>query len=235
MEAPVSKELATRALFADALAGRIDRRTLLARAAALGVSAPVAAALAQETMRSALAKEEGTLEITYYDWILGFHPAVEDVNADFTAEFPLTAEVAPTQNFGIERFLAEASEQTSTWDMYIGVTPFLEMIQMVESDVIEPWDPYLPEGLLDSMIAPIREEGSYDDSFYVWPFLLDVIVQGWHSGVVEAAAPRHLGALSTITPGARCFRSRTRSVPTSTNPRPGSSCGTAIRPWKRWN
>ena len=32
----MSKELATRALFADALAGRIDRRTLLRRAAALG-------------------------------------------------------------------------------------------------------------------------------------------------------------------------------------------------------
>ena len=87
----------------------------------------------------------------------------------------------------MERFLAEAAEQTSTWDMYIGVTPFLEMIQMVESDVIEPWDPYLPEGLLDSMIAPIREEGSYNGQFYVWPFLLDVIVQGWNSEIVEAA------------------------------------------------
>ena len=44
----MSKELATRALFADALAGRIDRRTLLRRAAALGLSAPVAAALARK-------------------------------------------------------------------------------------------------------------------------------------------------------------------------------------------
>src|SRR5215218_7199040 len=186
-EALVSKDLATRALFADALAGRIDRRTLLARAAALGLSAPVAAALAQETMRPALAKEEGTLEITYYQWILQFHPGVEDINADFSAGFPLTAEVAPTQNFGLERFLAEAAEQTSTWDMYIGVTPFLEMIQMVESDAIEPWDPYLPDGLLDSLFAPIREEGTYQDKFYVWPFLLDVIVQGWNAEQVTAA------------------------------------------------
>src|ERR671917_536746 len=57
-EALVSKQLATRALFADALAGRIDRRTLLTRAAALGLSAPVVAALAQETMRGALAFQE---------------------------------------------------------------------------------------------------------------------------------------------------------------------------------
>jgi hypothetical protein len=183
----VSKELATRALFADALAGRIDRRTLLARAAALGLSVPVAAALANETARTALAGEEGTLEVTYYDWMLSLHSPIEQVNAEFTSTYPLVAEVAPTANFGIDRFLAEAAEQTSTWDMYAGVTPFLEMIQMVEADVIEPWDPYLPEGLLDTIFTPIREEGSYQDQFYVWPFLLDVIVQGWNSEIVEAA------------------------------------------------
>ena len=66
----MSKELATRALFADALAGRIDRRTLLRRAAALGISAPVAAALAQETVRGVLASEEGKPNSTFYDWML---------------------------------------------------------------------------------------------------------------------------------------------------------------------
>ena len=183
----MSKQLATRALFADALAGRIDRRTLLTRAAALGLSAPVVAALANETARTALAGEEGTLEITYYNWITDLHPDIEAVNADFTATFPVAAEVAPTEGFGIDRFLAEAAEQTSTWDMYIGVTPFLEMIQMTESGVIEPWDPYLPEGLIDTIFEPIREEGSYNGQFYVWPFLLDVIVQGWNTEQVEAA------------------------------------------------
>ena len=47
----MSKDLATQALFADALAGRIDRRTVLARAAALGISAPIAGFLAQELAR----------------------------------------------------------------------------------------------------------------------------------------------------------------------------------------
>jgi ABC-type glycerol-3-phosphate transport system substrate-binding protein len=75
----------------------------------------------------------------------------------------------------------------STWDMYIGVTPFLEMIQLANSGVIEPWDPFLPDGLLDSMIPAIRDEASYNGSFYVWPFLLDVIVQGWNASLVEAA------------------------------------------------
>ncbi|HEX2280188.1 MAG TPA: hypothetical protein VHG52_00370, partial [Thermomicrobiales bacterium] len=183
----MSKELATRALFADALAGRINRRTVLRRAAALGLTAPVIAALANETARPALAGEEGTLEITYYNWIIDLHPGIEQINAEFSGNFPVVAEIAPTANFGIDRFLAEAAEQTSTWDMYIGVTPFLEMIQMVESDVIEPWDPYLPEGVLDTLFPPIREEGSYEGQFYVWPFLLDVIVQGWNSRIVEEA------------------------------------------------
>jgi multiple sugar transport system substrate-binding protein len=183
----VSKELATRALFADALAGRIDRRTLVARAAALGLSVPLAAALANETARTVLAGKEGTLEITYYNWITDLHPNIEDVNADFSATYPVAAEVAPTEGFGIDRFLAEAAEKTSTWDMYIGVTPFLEMIQLVESGVIEPWDEYLPNGLLDTIFEPIRKEGTYQDKFYVWPFLLDVIVQGWNSELVKAA------------------------------------------------
>jgi hypothetical protein len=149
----VSKELATRALFADALAGRIDRRTLLTRAAALGLSAPVITALANETARTALAGEEGTLEITSYDWQLANHPGLNDFNADFGATFPIEAEIAPSANFSADVFLSEAAEQSSSWDVYTGVTPFLEMIQLVEADVIEPWDPYLPEGMLEDLFA----------------------------------------------------------------------------------
>ncbi len=183
----MSRELATRKLFSDAFAGRLDRRTLLGRAAALGLSFPVAASLAGAHPRTAFAGNEGNLEITYYNWILSLHSPVETVNAEFNETFPLTAEIAPTENFGIDRFLTEAAEQTSTWDMYIGVTPFLEMIQMVEADVIEPWDEYMPEGVLDSIFEPIRNEGSYDGKFYVWPFLLDVIVQGWNADIVTRA------------------------------------------------
>jgi ABC-type glycerol-3-phosphate transport system substrate-binding protein len=186
-EALVNRELATRRLFADALAGRLDRRTLMQRAAILGLSLPVASALANETARTALAGNEGNLEITYYNWITDLHSPIQEINAEFNETFPLTAEVAPTEAFGIDRFLAEAAEGMSTWDMYIGVTPFLEMIQMVEADVIEPWDEYLPDGLLDTMFAPIREEGSYDGKLYVWPFLLDVIIQGWNADVVTRA------------------------------------------------
>jgi multiple sugar transport system substrate-binding protein len=183
----VAENPKARALFQDALSGRIDRRQLLQRAAALGLSAPVVAALAQHSTGRAFAAEEGTLNVTFYQWIVDLHAPLTAVNEDFNATFPLKAEVAPTAGFGIERFVAEARDQTSTWDLYIGATPFLETIQLVDSGSIEPWDPYLPEGLLDDIAPAIKAEGTYQDKFYVWPFLLDVIVQGWNSDIVARA------------------------------------------------
>ena len=176
-----------RALFADALAGRLDRRTVLQRAAALGISAPVAAALARASAVPARAAEEGLLEVTYYQWIVDNHPILPSINEEFNGTFPTSGEIAPTQAFGIDRFVAEARDEMSTWDVYIGVTPFLEMIPFVTSGVIEPWDPYLPEGFLDTIIPSVRAEASYDGQFYVWPFLLDVIGQGWNAELVAAA------------------------------------------------
>jgi len=183
----VSKAHATRALFADALTGRIDRRTLVRRAAALGLSAPVIAALANETARTVLAADPNLLEVTSYDWQLANHPGMTDFNNEFNATYPVKADIAPSANFSADVFLSEAADKKSSWDLYTGVTPFLEMISLVESDVIEPWDPYLPEGLLDDLFPPIRDEGSYKGSFYVWPWLLDIIVQGWNAELVTKA------------------------------------------------
>lgn len=175
-------------LFADALSGRSSRREVIQRAAALGIAAPVVAALGNvAAVAHAAAAEEGTLSVTAYDWIINLHPVLGDVNDDFNETFPLDAQVAPTQGFGIERFVQEARDETSTWDMYIGATPFLEMIQLVESGAIEPWDSYLPEGFLDTLPDSIRNEGTYDGQFYVWPFLLDVTVQSWNGALVEQA------------------------------------------------
>jgi ABC-type glycerol-3-phosphate transport system substrate-binding protein len=179
----VSKQLATRALFADALAGRIDRRTLLTRAAALGVSAPVAAALAQETMRGALAFQERQPITTFLEWMPRNHPLMHTV----AEEQGVTFEIAPLSDFGFDRFVAEANQGMSTWDSYAGVTPFLEMIGLVNSGTIEPWDEYLPDGMLDDFAPSIRAEGTWDGKFYVWPILLDICVQSRNADLVEKA------------------------------------------------
>jgi ABC-type glycerol-3-phosphate transport system substrate-binding protein len=169
------------------LAGRLDRRTVLTRAAALGVSVPVMGLLARATSMPALAGDPGTLEITSYDWQAALHPGLTVYNEEFSANIPTKAEIAPSANFSADIFLSEAADKKSTWDVYTGVTPFLEMVQLVSADVIEPWDPYVPEGVLDDLFPPIREEGSYDGKFYVWPWLLDIIVNGWNADLVTKA------------------------------------------------
>jgi len=184
----VTQEHPARALFADALAGRIDRRELLQRAAALGLSAPVVAALSQARIQGALASEEGTLTPTFYQWIINNHgPSIDLVDADFVKTHPLDRQIAPVEGFGIERFVAEARDENSTWDVYFGMTPFVEMKALVDAGVIEPWDPYIPQDVLNDIIPAIREEGMLDGKLYNWPFLLDIIVQGWNADIVTRA------------------------------------------------
>ena len=108
----MSKELATRALFADALAGRIDRRTVLTRAAALGLSAPVAAALAQETTRAGPGRgRRQRSKSPSMTGCLDDHPGMTDFNNDFSATFPLVADIAPTANFSSDASSSEADEE----------------------------------------------------------------------------------------------------------------------------
>lgn len=182
----VAENRQVRQLFQDALTGRINRREVIKRAAALGLSAPVAMTLAQASIgggfQRAAAQDRAPIG-TFYSWMTDLHPGIQalgDANG-------VTIEVAPTENFGIERFLLEAKDSESTWDFYAGVTPFLEMIQLAETGAIEPWDAYMPAGVLEDMIAAPKLEGTYKDKFMVWPLLLDITVNGWNAGLVEAA------------------------------------------------
>jgi len=182
-----------RSLFMDAMTGKINRREIFKRGAAIGVGAAALTSLVELSSNQALAATEGTLIVTYYNWIVSLHPTLQLVNGDFNKTFPAKTTTAPTAGFDNTRFITEAKSQTSTWDMYMGVTPFLEMIGLAESGTIEPWDPYLPAGLLDDLPDAIKNEGMYkastDDApkFYVWPWFFDVISQGWHAGIVEKA------------------------------------------------
>ncbi len=179
---------AARALFEEALSGRINRRELLQRAAAIGLSVPVVAALVQAAAGATLAAEEGTLTPTFYQWMIDNHgPSIEQVNEDFSKTFPLDAKIAPVEGFGIERFVAEARDENSTWDIYLGMTPFVDMKSLIDAGVIEPWDPYIPQDVLDDLIPAVREEGTFDGQLYNWPFLLDITVQGWNAEIVEKA------------------------------------------------
>lgn len=123
------------------------------------------------------------LTATYYHWIHNLHPGVRNSPYDGALDF----QIAPVEGFGIERFIRETKRGESTWDVYVGMTPFIEMSQLIEADVIEPWDPYIPDSVIDDLIPAIRNECTVDGKLYSWPFLIDVIGMGWHSGITQAA------------------------------------------------
>jgi multiple sugar transport system substrate-binding protein len=178
----VAENTEVRKLWRDALSGNISRRDVIRRSLALGLSAPVLAALAQESVRGALAQERDLI-FTVYQWQFDLHPTWTTV----MEENGVQVDIAPVAGFSLDRFVAEAQDQKSTWDAYTGVTPFLEMIALAESGTIEPWDPYLPAGAADDLLPATRAEGTYKDQLYVFPLLLDVIVQGWNAEIIAKA------------------------------------------------
>lgn len=153
--------------------------------AAVATAVPAAATAAPAAATAApVAAGERVLTPTFYDWIMNLHPSIPEFNKSFG---DVNAQIAPTQGFGIERFVAEAKNQESTWDVYVGDTPFVEMGDLIKTGAIEPWDPYIPKEVLDDIIPSIREESMYDGKVYSWPFFMDIIVQAYNSDVTNKA------------------------------------------------
>ena len=163
--------------------GRIDRREFLTRSLVAGLGVAGVGALARSGTRPAFAQDR-PLTPTFYQWIEDLHPGIPTVNGQFPG---INYQIAPVEGFGIERFVAEAKNKESTWDVYVGQTPFVEMSAMVAADVIEPWDNYIPKDVLADIIPSIAAENMIDGKMYGWPFLLDVIGTGWHSGLTTTA------------------------------------------------
>ena len=155
--------------------------------ASCGAQAPTAAPVQQQEEAAAPASSSNggrPLTPTFYQWINDLHPSVPAVNSAFGE---VDYQIAPVQGFDVARFVAEGKNQNSTWDVYVGMTPFVEMAALIEADVIEPWDNYIPKEVLNDMIPSIREECTVNGKLYSWPFLLDIIVQGYNASLVEAA------------------------------------------------
>jgi multiple sugar transport system substrate-binding protein len=186
MQMTVRKEqehLLQQAMRRELLRGGIDRREFLTRSMVAGLGLAGVGAVAKTGIGSAFAQER-PLTPTFYQWIQDLHPSIPTVNAKFPG---LNYQIAPVEGFGIERFVAEAKNKESTWDVYVGQTPFVEMSAMIKGDVIEPWDNYIPKDVLDDIIPSIRAENTIDGKMYGWPFLLDVIGMSWHSGLTGKA------------------------------------------------
>jgi ABC-type glycerol-3-phosphate transport system substrate-binding protein len=168
---------------AELAEGCVDRREFITRSLVAGLGLAGVGAIAKSSVQPAFAADR-PLTPTIYEWIEAIHPGIHAVNAGFPG---INYKIAPVAGFGFERFVAEAKEGRSTWDVYIGQTPFIEMTAFVKAGVIEPWDPYIPKDVINDILPSIRGECTIDGKLYGWPFLLDVIGSGWHSGITSKA------------------------------------------------
>src|SRR4029079_12303484 len=167
--------------------GTFERQEFLRRAAAAGVVLPTISLLfgAGDAFARTSARK---LTPTFYQWIYNIHPDIPGLlNKQYAKRHPLDAKIAPVQGFGIDRFVAEAKQKKSTWDVYVGMTPFVEMEQLIAAGVIEPWDKYLPASVKKDIIPSILNEVSYQGHIWSWPFLLDIIVQARNAELVQKA------------------------------------------------
>lgn len=177
------EDVLQQALRRQLLEGKIDRREFLGRSLFAGLGLAGVAATGTMGATRAYAADR-PLTPTFYQWIQDLHPDIEDVNKQFPG---LNYQIAPVEGFGIERFVAEAKNKQSSWDVYVGQTPFVEMTSFIDAGVIEPWDDYIPKEVLDDIIPSIRAECTVNGKLYSWPFLLDVTGTGWHSGLTKKA------------------------------------------------
>jgi multiple sugar transport system substrate-binding protein len=174
-------------LLAEELEQGVTRADVLKRGAAAGagiygLSAIFGAGTALAGM------EARALTPTFYQWIYGLYPDIpKAINKDYAKKHKLDAKIAPVQGFGIDRFVAEAKKKKSTWDVYVGMTPFVEMAALIEAGTIEPWDKYIPKSVLTDLIPSIRREATYKGHIWSFPFLLDIIIQAWNGELVKNA------------------------------------------------
>jgi multiple sugar transport system substrate-binding protein len=165
----------------------LDRQELLRRAAAAGLAIPAVSFLFG-TGNAFAAANARPLTPTFYQWIYNIHPDIPGtINKLYGKTHKLDAKIAPVQGFGIQRFVAEAKQKKSTWDVYVGMTPFVEMAQLIAAGVIEPWDTYMPASVKRDIIPSILREVTYQGHIWSWPFLLDIIVQARNSEIVQKA------------------------------------------------
>ncbi len=132
--------------------------------------------------RALFAQDSRPLTPTFYSWVTKLHPAIGAFNST-VSDLGSNTTVNPTFN----QFAAEAKNKTSSWDVQIGATPFVDLASLINADVIEPWDQYIPKETLDDIHPAVRAECSVDGKLYLWPFLLDVVVQGWNSAILRKA------------------------------------------------
>lgn len=182
--------------------GKTTRAGFVKRAAQLGLGAAGIAAFVQaynpltakaDVEAAAAARPagaSGTASLGFYSWILDFNPQIKPLTDEYNRkhkDMQVSIQVAPTTNFSTQKFLLEARRKTSSWDVYVGMTPFVEMAQLQAAGAIEPWDPYMPASVRNDMPKSVQDEGLINGKMYDWPLLLDITSLQWRKSMFKQA------------------------------------------------
>ena len=127
------------------LRGEIDRRQLLSRALVAGLG------YGRRQRRRQVRRTDSARAAAPDPDLLSMDqgPASEDPHVN--AHFPGVDTRSRPSRASPSTLRREAKHGESTLDVYVGMTSFVEMIAMIEADVIEPWDSYIPKEVIDDM------------------------------------------------------------------------------------
>jgi multiple sugar transport system substrate-binding protein len=164
----------------DTIEATFDRGRFIRTATGLGLALSPLAGLVSACSEDE--EEADRLRAAFPDSILRLHPAIDPAATPPGRSNEL---IKPLPGGDAARAVARARERSSEWDVLFGITPFVEMIDLVEAQAVEPWDPYMPPEIMSDLPSVVRRECSVGGRLYSWPFLLDVVVQGWNTELVE--------------------------------------------------
>lgn len=144
-------------------------------------AAPTAAPAAA-TPAPAAAKVAGKLRVGIHAYMtqgIDFNKTVSKYTAATSGVqvevIPIPAEESNLQAI-LQKMQLEAQQKKSSWDIYIGSTPFIEPGAMAKLGLIDSLDGLLPKSTVDDMYTGVLREVRYtaDNKIYTFPWWSDV-------------------------------------------------------------
>jgi len=114
------------------------------------------------------------------EWINNYQHIVKYSSA---SKFQVDYHIIPPRTRDISRIFEH--DNGAILDVYLGLTPFVEMRSMIDAGIIEPWNNYMPKHAIDDILPVIRDECSVDGKLYSWPFLVDIHGMAWNSRLID--------------------------------------------------
>jgi len=153
-----------------------------------GAAAPTAAAQA-----AAAKPGQDAIQIALPGYAFSLNPEIVRLAQVYSDEHPdqppikLSLSAQAQDLIDTSKFLLEAKEKRSTFDAWFGITPFIDVNKLVEGDVLEPWDAYIPADIKSDIFPSNLQEGSYQGKLYSWPQITSVVGLNYRPSLLKAA------------------------------------------------